>query len=120
MVNSLYYIIDILCLVILGIIFAQNKSKENQNRYFSRLILYVCVFCLVDCFWGIVASNQMLAIKYLKLFSTFFYLFAAGAACAWVRYIVSYTELLKNSKYKNFDTYFVVYPSFDTVFYSCN
>ena len=100
MVNSLYYIIDILCFIILSIILVQNKNKENRNESFTRLIFYVCTFCLVDCFWGIVASDRNLAVKYLKLVSTLFYLFAAGAACAWVRFIITYTELLENSKFK--------------------
>lgn len=103
MVNILYSIIDILCIIILAFVLFQNeKYKEigKKQKYLKVVLILTILFCLVDAFWGAVASHTILNSSYLILATTFFYVFTCWCSQSWLRFILAYVGIDENTKYK--------------------
>lgn len=83
MVDIMYTLIGVFCSFILVMILFQNHYYPIHGRkqvYFGRCVFVTLLFCIVDALWGAVASGKILDKSWLKLASTFFYLFATLTA----------------------------------------
>lgn len=94
MANILYSIIGIVSIVVLGFIYSQNLRyavNEKRQKCFGMLLICAAIFCVVDVYWGMVASGWILDSSYLQMASTLFYAFSSFAAMAWVHFVIYYS-----------------------------
>lgn len=93
-VNSMYWISDLVFAATLMIIYAHDKySIKEANKLeqaFRTLILWVIFFCLQDAFWGIAASDLINNNTILMASSTVFHLSTVIAAYMWLKYVLAY------------------------------
>lgn len=111
MVHFLYSFFDIYCFIILLLIVLQNKNIGQKQRYFKNYLILLCAFCLVDCYWGLLASHTIYSTEFsLKLASTLFYLFSILTSASWLMYMICYSGLINKTKSKTLFTVFVYFP----------
>lgn len=113
MVHFLYSFFDIYCFVILLVIILQNKNIGQKQRYFKNYLFLLCVFCLVDCYWGLLASHTIKSTEFLlKLASTLFYLFSILTSASWFMYMIFYSGIIHKIKSKPIFIVMVYFPVF--------
>ena len=102
MVNILYAVTAFVCSLvslILPIRIRPNLNKDNQlDKSFLILIRWTAIFCLVDCVWGIMASDKIMSDTLLFICSIFFHLSAAFTPIVWLDFVLSY---LGNVRFAN-------------------
>lgn len=102
MVNILYSLFDLFCFFIISIIAFQNKNVGQKQKYFKVYLGFLDLFCIVDGFWGLIASHTILNTRFfLILSSTLFYFFSVVTSAAWLVFMITYSDLSKNVKIKN-------------------
>lgn len=111
MVHFLYSLFDIYCFVILLIIIIQNKNIGQKQRYFKNYLFLLCIFCLVDCYWGLLASHSIKDTEFLlKFASTLFYFFSIVTSATWLLYMIFYSGLINKVKSKRFFCAILYFP----------
>lgn len=94
MVNGLYSVINIVCLLLFGmILIKERQSHKISNRklnLFYLLIWGIIVFCVVDCFWGLIAAKviktKILTFYYLTIV---LYILISIVSSFWMIYVDS-------------------------------
>lgn len=97
MVHVLYSLFDFFCFIILVVIAIQNRNVGEKQRNFKNYLLILSSFCLVDCFWGLIASHTIWDTPFfLQLASTLFYFFSAITSCSWLIYMIHYSGVINS------------------------
>ncbi len=100
MVDVLYSFIDLICFLIIFFLYSQTQNIGKYRIYYRFLLICIGVFSIVDCIWGLIASNTILDYSYLKFASTLFYAFSSFSSYVWLRFTLLYTELENKIKFK--------------------
>lgn len=94
MVNQLYYVIDIVfVIVLLTILHHEKKLGKREGRVskpFRLLIRWVIFFCAQDAVWGIIATEVKGTDWPLFVASAVFHLSTVLATFFWLYYVLSY------------------------------
>lgn len=94
MVNSMYWISDLVFAATLMIIYAHDKYSIKEantlEQAFRTLVLWVIFFCIQDAFWGIAASDLIESSTILMISSTVFHLSTVLATYMWLKYVLTY------------------------------
>lgn len=115
MVDVLYPLIDFFCIIILAFLGFQNENYSNIGRkqiYFRFVIISVVVFCLVDAFWGLIASHQILDLSYVMFATSMYYICSMLVAGAWLRYLIGCTDFDKKIKHFKVFCSLILFPIF--------
>lgn len=100
MVNVLYSVMALVAavsVVLLLIYCISIKDEDAPSKDYIRLLTAVLVFCIIDSFWGIVASGGMS--KQYELFyaaSVLFHLGATITSYIWLQYGLKYMNYADN------------------------
>ena len=100
MVHELYWIITLVFSLVLGIILYQEYSivkKDNANKDYRNLLIWVLIFCLQDSLWGL-ASSTIINNKLLFISSTIFHMSTVLTTYFWLNYVLTY---LSNNRFKH-------------------
>ncbi|MBQ0002103.1 MAG: diguanylate cyclase [Treponema sp.] len=95
MVAIHYSFYGLFCSVILILIYLQAKLqpvKNEKNHAYNVLLLTTISFCIIDAFWGFVASGYILNKGWLVFATTLFYLGASFTAYEFLIFIILYCE----------------------------
>ena len=61
MVNELYFVINVICLFLFAmVLFKERQSQKANNKKFNMFYVLtwgILVFCLIDCYWGLIAAK---------------------------------------------------------------
>ena len=94
MVHPLYAVGAFVCAISALIIHCQVRlhidRENNMIRAFSRLTAWVTCFCVIDCIWGILASEYVMNDSALFILSTAFHAGAAVTSCFWTDYVLAF------------------------------
>lgn len=95
MVAIHYAFYGLLCFVVMTLIYLQSKfqtARNEKSKSYNFLVGTTMLFCLIDAFWGFIASGAILSKAWLKLASTLFYIGASFTAYEFLIFIINYCE----------------------------
>lgn len=103
MVNSLYWVSDLVYAIVLIVILIHDKmlhtTPHKEERAFMLLLNWVIFFCVQDAFWGLAGGSL---INYDSVFfaaSTIFHLSTVATTFFWLYYILTYlSDRIKHPK----------------------
>lgn len=101
MVDILYSVIDLVCVIILAVLGFQNENNiiiGQKQRQFKILTLFSILYCLQDAIWGAVASHHFLNYSYLGLFTYISYISSGWMALCCSKFLLSFSGLAKKIK----------------------
>ena len=104
MVNLLYAVSALTCALVLIMLILPLETRYNlrtgnkHDRAFSFLITWTASFCVVDCIWGVLASDVIMNDTMLYIFSIAFHSCAAFTPLVWLMYVFSYLGNVKGEK----------------------
>lgn len=94
MVNSLYYVIDIIFVILLSImLFHDIRTKHEINKLdnaYRFLLVWVLIFCMQDAFWGYCASGVFKSDIPLIISSAIFHISTVLTTFFWLFFILTY------------------------------
>ena len=111
MLDIQYVLVGVVCLLILLLIIVQGRKEQKQNerkKYFDYLICVTGIFCVVDIFWGLVASGTILSSEWIVFATTLWFLFSGVVSFALLVFVFSYSDY--RVKYKKFIFLVVLIP----------
>lgn len=95
MVSELYFVLDLICIIILAFLGLQNEKFSNiglKQKYLRFLISEVTVFCCVDALWGFFATSNIAPPFVLLILTTSYFFLLGLIATSWVRFVVYYVD----------------------------
>lgn len=94
MVDSLYWIADLIFAVAILINYASSKLSVKEpspsELAFRNLGVWIVFFFLQDAIWGIIASGLLRSDTALMISSTVFHLSSAITVYMWIKYVLVY------------------------------
>ena len=94
MVHLLYAVCALVCalvtLILPGRLRRQLRNGQAVEKAYLELNRWVACFCMVDCLWGIAASDAVMNDKLLFIMSCGFHLCAAITPVIWLRFVFVY------------------------------
>ena len=94
MVHLLYAVAAFVCALVVLILPARTRNSLSKDdaldRAFLMLTDWTVIFCFVDSFWGVVASDVIIIDRLLVFASFLFHLSAAITPLIWLQFVLAY------------------------------